>query len=105
MLAKAHRRTKQVLGAEPRKPQQQRERHIICSDLAMDLESDPVANGRAGTGRWSKRRQSMIRTRRAALAQSGHRFSLATNAQRLRGDHAQTKRWSEMTIQRKVILL
>src|SRR5271169_4325517 len=27
----------------------------------------------------------MIRTRRAALAQSGNRFSLATNAQRLRG--------------------
>jgi hypothetical protein len=35
---------------------------------------------------------SMIRTRRAALAQSGYRFSLATNAKRLRGDHAQTKK-------------
>ena len=33
----------------------------------------------------------MIRTRSAALAQSGHRFSLATNASRLRGDHAQMK--------------
>ena len=27
--------------------------------------------------------QSMIRTRRAALAQSGYRFSLATNAERV----------------------
>src|SRR5271169_2173109 len=34
---------------------------------------------------------SMIRTRRAAPTQSGNRFSLATNAERLRGDHAQTK--------------
>jgi hypothetical protein len=43
-------------------------------------------------------RQSMIR-------KSGYRFSLATNAKRLRGDHAQTKTWSEMTIRRKVITL
>jgi hypothetical protein len=42
-------------------------------------------------------RQSMIR-------KSGYRFSLATNAKRLRGDHAQTKRWSAMTIRRKVII-
>ena len=38
---------------------------------------------------------SMIRTRRAALAQSGYRFSLRQNAKRLRGDHAQTKTNSE----------
>jgi len=31
----------------------------------------------------------MIRTRRAALAQSGDRFSLGTNARRLPGDHTQ----------------
>src|SRR5450755_4919669 len=35
----------------------------------------------------------------------GYRFSLATNAKRLRGDHAQTKRWSAMTIRGKVIAL
>jgi hypothetical protein len=35
--------------------------------------------------------RSMIRTRRAALAKSGNRFSLATNAKRLRGDHAQKR--------------
>src|SRR6266849_3675253 len=35
----------------------------------------------------------------------GYRFSLATNAKRLRGDHAQTKRQSGMTIRRKVIPL
>ena len=34
----------------------------------------------------------MIRTRGAALAQSGQRRSLATNAERLRGHRAQTKR-------------
>src|SRR6267378_1672028 len=28
----------------------------------------------------------------------GYRFSLATNAKRLRGDHAQTKRWSGMRL-------
>jgi hypothetical protein len=35
----------------------------------------------------------------------GHRFSLARNAKRLRGDHTQTKRSSAMTIRRKVIPL
>jgi len=33
----------------------------------------------------------MIRTGTAALAQSVQRFSLATNAGRLRGDHAQSE--------------
>jgi len=35
----------------------------------------------------------------------GYRFSLATNAKRLPGDHAPTKSWSGMTIRRKVIPL
>src|SRR5712675_69757 len=35
----------------------------------------------------------------------GYRFSLGTNAKRLPGDHAQTKRWSGMTIRGKVIPL
>src|SRR6266481_3346666 len=39
------------------------------------------------------------------IRKSGYRFSLATNAKRLRGDHAQTKRWSGMTIRRNVITL
>src|SRR5260370_38070071 len=39
------------------------------------------------------------------IRKSGYRFSLATNAKRLRGDHAQTKGWSGMTIRRKVIPL
>ena len=37
------------------------------------------------------------------IRKSGHRFSLATNAKRLRGDHAQTKRQIGMTIRRSVI--
>ena len=36
--------------------------------------------------------------------EGGYRSSRATNAKtRLRGDHAQTKRWTRMTIRRKVI--
>src|SRR5260221_9679485 len=35
------------------------------------------------------------------IRKSGYRFSLATNAKRLRGDHAQTKRSSGMTILEK----
>jgi hypothetical protein len=37
------------------------------------------------------------------IRKSGHRFSLATNAKRLRGDHAQSKRQIGMTIRRSVI--
>jgi hypothetical protein len=39
------------------------------------------------------------------IRKKGHRFSLATNAKRLRGDHAQQKDGAEMTIQRKIISL
>ena len=55
----------------------------------------------------SDRIQSMIRKSMPSGhdPMGGHRFSLATNAKRLRGDHAQTKRWSGMTIRRKVIPL
>ena len=48
----------------------------------------------------------MIRKKPAPhLMRVGFRFSLATNAKRLPGDHAPTKSWSGMTIRRKVIPL
>jgi hypothetical protein len=37
------------------------------------------------------------------IRKSGNRLSLATNAKHLRGGHAQTKKWTGMTIRRKVI--
>jgi hypothetical protein len=37
------------------------------------------------------KKKSMIRTRRAALAQSEYRFFLGTNAKRLPGDDAQMR--------------
>src|SRR4051812_38983773 len=39
------------------------------------------------------------------IRKTGYRFFLATNAKRLRGDHAQTKRSSATTFRRKVIRL
>ena len=53
----------------------------------------------------SAKRESMIRKsmRLGHDAMGGYRFSLAANAKRLRGDYAQTKGWSGVTIRRKVI--